>query len=152
MNDPYEYDARYWKTADEEFLNPDFDVSLLKARCMLGYDPTTGEFVWRHRSARWFDGIEARAARWNAKYAGKPAGYLVGNGYRMIPIFSRSRPTPAGRLALYITHGDMPEGSIRHRNGNTDDNRLENLQAIQPKRKRKTRRAKELDAAVAEFV
>lgn len=47
------------------------DISYLK-ECFR-YDPEEGVLIWLNRPARHFSS-EARAARWNRDYAGKPAG------------------------------------------------------------------------------
>lgn len=98
---------------------PHLDQQTLKR--LLFYDPDVGVFIWHRRA----DKNEC----WNARYAGKPAGYdwsptksLV---YRAIPIFGWT--FLAHRLAfLYIT-GAWPTKGMDHKDCNGTNNRWSNL-------------------------
>jgi hypothetical protein len=84
----------------------------------LSYDPATGVIVWRHRPER--------AARWNARYAGKQAGSVSGNGYLKIALNGRSYLYHRIAWALFagVSPGDL---LVDHVNRDPKDNRAENL-------------------------
>ena len=86
-------------------------------RAMLDYDPETGIFLWRHRADR--------PKKWNARYAGTPAGY-VSNGYRIIQVDGRGSYQSA-RLAWLLVYGVWPTHQVDHINGARNDNRIANL-------------------------
>jgi len=69
------------------------DSEYLRKR--LGYDPETGEFVWKPKPGdKW----------WNANFAGEIAGTIAGNGYRRISIGGEDYM--AGRLAWLYVYGE----------------------------------------------
>lgn len=83
---------------------------------LLDYSPETGIFTWRdeehvHRAFR-----------------GKLAGCLHHGGYRIICV--NGQIYQANRLAWIYMHGDMKNNYdvVRHKNGNLQDNRIENLE------------------------
>lgn len=99
-------------------------------RELLRYEPETGNLYWETRPERMFEGNSYPASRlsktWNSKYAGgraftasKQGGYFVGrvNGRKYL----------AHRVIWAIYHGRWPETGLDHINGNTQDNRVENL-------------------------
>ena len=78
----------------------------------LSYDPDTGEFMWKLRSA---DRIKV----------GDVAGSLKANGYIGIQICGKLYK--AHRLAWLYTHGSWPSDQIDHINCVKHDNRINNL-------------------------
>jgi hypothetical protein len=90
---------------------------------LLEYDPSTGEFLWKHRNINWFN-TENDFKAWNNRLSGKKAGYVDKRGYLFIRInyFLYS----AHRLAWLYVYGSFPK-MIDHINGNRQDNRIENL-------------------------
>ncbi|WP_266030374.1 HNH endonuclease [Brucella intermedia] len=103
---------------------------------LLDYCPRTGAFTWKYRPDR--------DARWNERFAGKPAGGVYANGYRYICIdFVTYKAT---RLAWVIMTGYEPPLCVDHINGITTDDRWENLRgatksqngANRPKQKNNT--------------
>lgn len=86
-------------------------------RALLTYNPDTGEFT---RNTTGYAATDAR-------YAGRSAGYINGNGYVVVSIFNRRHR--AHRLAwLYMT-GEWPERDVDHRDGDRQNNRWDNLRA-----------------------
>jgi hypothetical protein len=96
-------------------------------RQLLRYEPETGKLFWLPRGGR---------GSWDSRYAGKeaftaksPKGYLVGN--------LLSRTYFAHRLIWKMQVGASPECVIDHINGQTDDNRWNNLRAASYKENRR---------------
>ena len=99
-------------------------------RKILRYEPETGNLFWRERSEELFSsagygGAEAEAARWNARFAGKPAMIESNSGYKRGRIFGvRIR---AHRVIWAMQTGGWPEAEIDHINCDASDNRWANL-------------------------
>lgn len=89
-------------------------------RDRLSYDAETGTLTWRSRAGT--------HARWNTRYAGRPAGTVTDRGYIAISIDGRFYK--AHRLAWYAHHGTLPAGFVDHVNGDKTDNRLANLRDV----------------------
>lgn len=95
-----------WTTMKERILTAD-DV-----RRLFDYDPGTGEFTRKVRTAR-------------CVRVGGRAGSVHPRGYVHIKIGRYSYA--AHRLAWLYVHGEWPRGQIDHVNGQRSDNRLSNL-------------------------
>ena len=81
-------------------------------RRVLAYDRETGAFSWR----------QSPLARW----IGKPAGAVQGNGYLRVNVAGKCYA--AHRLAWLYETGDWPPaGDVDHINGSRADNRFINL-------------------------
>lgn len=78
----------------------------------LHYDPETGIFLWREGATR------CRI------FAGKEAGHLSDQGYRMIGI--DGKPYRAHRLAWLYVHGTCPK-FLDHKDTNRANNAISNL-------------------------
>lgn len=81
-------------------------------RTILDYEPLTGLFTWRQKTAKCIN-------------IGAVAGGIEKNGYRRIRI--NGRRYLAHRLAWLYMHGDWPSDQIDHINRVQDDNRSANL-------------------------
>ena len=94
---------------------------------LLRLDIETGHLYWRERGAEWFLGSDpAKSAKiWNARYANTKAGYFHKSGYIYLKIQDRSYR--ASRVVFAMTYGRWPTALVNHRNGDTTDDRPENL-------------------------
>lgn len=97
-----------------------------KALRLFSYDPETGSLSWKQRPRSDFKSLRAEKA-WNAKYAGKEAGYIDRNGYRTVAIDNRHYF--AHRLIWLMVHGQWPD-QIDHIEGNRADNRLHMIREV----------------------
>lgn len=84
----------------------------VKAR--YAYDPETGIFTYRVSTGR--------------RKAGAVAGYIKGDGYRLIRLYGQW--IYAHRLAWFYCTGSVPVQEIDHINHNRDDNRIANLRQV----------------------
>lgn len=75
------------------------------------YNPLTGEFKW----------LEARK---KGSKIGDPVGW-DDRGYRKTKVFNKGHRLH--RLAWLYVYGKFPKSGIDHKNGNKNDNRIENL-------------------------
>lgn len=100
------------------------NINPLYLRELLDYDPVTGSFVWRERKLR--PGFERIDKGWNKRFAGKPvAKRYHRHGHLQIQIHCKNYM--AHRVAWAIFYGFWPEFDLDHKNGNPDDNWIENL-------------------------
>jgi hypothetical protein len=88
------------------------DKQLFEIQEYLSYDKDTGILTWKKRKA-------------NCVFIGKEAGHLNKKGYKCIEISGKE--FKAHRIAWYLHYNEWPYGEIDHKNGNSADNRIENL-------------------------
>lgn len=96
----------------------------------LRYEPDTGKLYWRERTDEMFTGGDDRTHTvWNSRYAGKEAfitpnekGYLYGSIHK--------QKMKAHRVIWKMVTGEEPD-QIDHINGDTADNRWENLRDVE---------------------
>lgn len=86
-------------------------LTLTELKAAIHYDPETGIFVRKSKT-----GPNVRV--------GAIAG-VIKNGYRFIRVLGRRYA--AHRLAWFYMLGEWPVSTIDHKNGDTSDNRFENL-------------------------
>lgn len=91
----------------------------------IAYDPQTGCLTWKRRPLS--DFLDATdQARWNSRFAGKPAGCVSSeSGYRLVRL--NDRLWRGHQIAWAIAYGEWPVAQIDHINGVRWDNRLANL-------------------------
>ena len=107
----------------------DIPVSLL--RQLVTYDPTSGTLRWLPRPADLFEGHNPSKsmATWNTRFAGTRAlTAKTTNGYLRGTIFGVH--LKAHRVAWAVVHGEWPEGTIDHEDGDTANNKLDNLRSV----------------------
>lgn len=97
----------------------------------LRYYPETGVFVWKLRTPETMpDWSEAQIAAWNKRFARKRAlTSLRTYGYKGGRILTEAYF--AHRVAWAMTYGEWPN-HIDHVNGDSADNRIDNLRSVQP--------------------
>ena len=97
----------------------------------LRYYPETGVFVWKLRTPETMpDWSQARIAAWNRQFSKKRA--LTSDrtyGYKGGTLLGQ--PHYAHRVAWAMTYGEWPN-HIDHVNGDSADNRIDNLRSVQP--------------------
>lgn len=94
-------------------------------RQLLRYDAKTGKLFWKERPIG-FCPSEGEQKRWNAQFAGKEAiATKDKDGYGKGTIFARH--VRAHVVVWAIVYGAWPEQMIDHINGDSSDNRIENL-------------------------
>ena len=98
------------------------DISYL--RDALDYNPETGDLIWRLRPECHFKAPH-HAKAWNAKYPGKKAGAVVGNGYLMFGMCGKMHYNH--RVAFAIYYGRYSFAETDHINAVKTDNRICNL-------------------------
>jgi hypothetical protein len=87
------------------------------------YDPATGVLTWKRRPREHF----ANKAGWavfNNQFAGRSAGFLDKNGYRIIKLGSAYK---AHRLIWKWMTGEEPPNDPDHKDGDPNNNRWVNL-------------------------
>ena len=90
---------------------------------MFDYSPDTGILTWRLRPPGF-----PRAAWWNSRFGGKPAG-STHSDQRYIRVMIQNAHHFAHRIIWKMVHGVDP-GFIDHINGNPEDNRIVNLRDV----------------------
>lgn len=110
--------------------------SIETLRKLLAYDPETGSLTWLPRPVSMFsDGKQSpahNAAKWNAKYAGRPAFNVINPGGYLKGRFL-GQNLKAHRVAWAIFHGKWPDFEIDHINRYRSDNRISNLRDVSHK-------------------
>ena len=104
------------------------DIDILLIKEFLDYNPETGVLTWKKRQKHHFKEGERQAnscSIWNNKHAGTIAGSDDGRNRIVVKIYKNTYF--AHRLAFVIMKGRDPKAQIDHINGDSKDNRWENL-------------------------
>lgn len=91
------------------------------------YDDSTGSLLWRYRPASTFDTL-AQAEAWNSAYCNTLAGTEDSFGYLRVNIKGFGK-FQSHRIIFKMAHGHDPD-VIDHIDGNTRNNRVENLRSV----------------------
>lgn len=96
---------------------------------MLRYEPETGNLYWRERTPDMFEPstwcAQRKCKTWNARFSGKPAGYINVHGYIMVSV--NYVDLLAHRIIWVMVHGKEPADEVDHIDGARANNREENL-------------------------
>ena len=103
---------------------PTNELTAERLRSILNYDPESGIFTWKVRTA-------------NQVKVGDVVGCPDGRGYLLIQ--AQSRLYRAHRLAWLYVYGEWPKGQIDHINRNKADNRIANLRDVSHKQNNQNR-------------
>lgn len=102
-------------------IKPMPDVEYL--RSVLDYNKETGIFTWKRRGDAVNPSPTDRA--FNARYEGTRAGHVVTRNHRQISLAGGDYLE--SRLAIKMVLGREPIELVVHKNGNSLDNRFDNL-------------------------
>ncbi|WP_341326953.1 HNH endonuclease [Methylotuvimicrobium sp. KM2] len=110
-------------------MKPDLTQELLKS--LVDYDPATGRFTWRKRTADMFTSIDACIA-WNESNAAKPIGAFFTNqrGHTYIRVSILGKAYMLSRLIFFYMTGRWPVGDIMHRDRDGTNNAWSNLKEV----------------------
>ena len=95
------------------------------------FEYADGVLIWRERTKEMFSAgkYQSRCCNmWNLKYTGKSAGADNGTGYLVARVDGITRLV--SRLVYIYFNGDIGDFEIDHINRNKQDNRIENLRAV----------------------
>jgi HNH endonuclease len=101
-------------------------ISTARLRECLRYEPDTGALIWLVRSCD-----DRHTKQWNTRYAGKRAGTIDKDGYRVLAIDRRKYR--AARVIWQIKTGAPPPFLVDHENTDPADDRWSNLRLATPK-------------------
>lgn len=106
------------------------DITAEYARQLLAYDPETGVLTWKARTPDMFKDGKFRTAaqecaRWNTRFAGKPAGNSRNSVYIQVSI--NDRLYLAHRVIWLMMTGKWPDTDIDHDDTCKTNNRWRNL-------------------------
>lgn len=98
-------------------------------RSLVTYDPNTGDFTWKERQLR--PGLERIDKGWNTRLAGKKVARRENkHGHSQIGLDEYGHNFMAHRLVWLYVHGEWPTMDLDHINGESGDNRVDNLRLV----------------------
>lgn len=101
------------------------------ANAALHHDSTTGFLYWKPRPVDLF-ATERAWKIWTTRCSGKRADTSItdGNGLQYRRVRLLGKVWKAHRIIWLMHHGELPAHEIDHINGDSCDNRIENLRAV----------------------
>jgi hypothetical protein len=102
--------------------------SVARLHELFQYDPDTGKLFWKPRSEQ--SGPSKYVNQWNARNAGREAGWLERNGYRRVIVDDEF--VMSHRVVWALAYGAWPTKEIDHLDQNRSNNTLGNLQEAGP--------------------
>lgn len=88
---------------------------------VITYNPTTGDLMWKERDVSFFNS-QGQCRTWNTQYANRRAGSAEHNTVRY-----GNRNYKGYTLAWVLYYGEWPERSVKQRDGNILNNKIDNL-------------------------
>jgi hypothetical protein len=97
---------------------------------LVDIDPATGVMNWKPRSPQHFNsgrrGKQAACDGWNKRFSGRIAFNTPhSDGIKCSRFLGNTLIAPVGAWCLY--YKSWPDGEVRHKNGNSNDNSRDNL-------------------------
>lgn len=107
------------------------EISLLHEALI--YDFQSGALIWKKRPISHFSDTKNRTAQrtqrvFNSTFAGKRAGSLTPEGYRVVTVCGVA--LLEHRVVFAMVNNRWPEQEIDHINGEKADNRVQNLREV----------------------
>lgn len=122
----HEQAMRYWSQVNTPKPIRHLPLDLEDLFDLIDYVPATGRFFWNRRDAKWFDGDEKKAAKFNREAVGQecfaqPAKHGGFVGSVMGRKFTREK------LVWIFEKQELPSGIVVHQDGDTTNCRIGNL-------------------------
>lgn len=108
-------DKANWKFSNIEIKAHPEKITQEYLKTLFSYNPATGEFIRIQPVSK-------------QKYKGQIAGFIGGEGYRIIKIHQKAYK--AHRLAFLYMTGKFPDNCVDHLNHDRSDNRWVNLKSV----------------------
>jgi hypothetical protein len=110
-----------------KMLNTIRDLKVKDLHELFDLDNATGVLRWKPREGEWFSRPQD-CLGWNKQFAGKEAGHAnMASGKKYKTVTIRDSDYTFSHVVWAMSRGAWPESAVIHLNGDTEDNRPENL-------------------------